>query len=157
MAPCRRRRYHSLRDVGRDLQQIAARRRDLRAGLLSPALRERLLMVVTQVNQCRYCSFVHSRLALRAGIAPAEVQALLAGALPGDVPAGESTALLYAQHWAESDALPTCEALARLQDVYGHEKAGAINAILHVIRMANLAGNTWDCLLFRLSGGRLGR
>jgi len=83
-----------------------------RRGLLSPALRERLMMAVTAVNECRYCSYVHAREALKTGIAPDEVRRLLSGTVD-DSPEDDVAALLYAQHWAESDAQPAPDAVER--------------------------------------------
>ena len=34
--------------------------------------------------------------------------------------------------------------------------SGALETVLRMIRTGNLAGNTWDYLLFRLSNGRWG-
>lgn len=71
-------------------------------------------------------------------------------------PAEEIPALLYAQHWAESDAQPDPAARQTLIDSYGQEKAEAIEMVLRMIRTGNLAGNTADYILYRLSFGRLG-
>jgi len=125
-------------------------------GLLSPAFRERLMMVVTEVNGCRYCSYYHARLALQSGISQDELRELLAGSIPPDAPHDELPALAYAQHWAEADARPDPEARQRLVEVYGGEKAEAIEIALRMIRSGNLLGNLWDYWLFRLSFGRLG-
>jgi len=125
-------------------------------GLLSPAFRERLMMVVTEVNGCRYCSYYHARLSLRAGISQNEMGELLAGSIPSDAPQDELPALAYAQHWAESNAHPDPEAQQRLVEIYGGEKAGAIELVLYMIRSGNLLGNLWDYWLFRLSFGVLG-
>ena len=156
----RRRRYHSPGELWRDLSSIVRKRRHLRramsSGLLSPAFRERLMMVVTTVNNCRYCSYAHTRLALRAGVSDEEMRDLLAGGIPRDAPANELVALAYAQHWAECNASPDDQERERVRDVYGVGTADAVEAVLHMIRTANLTGNTWDALLHRLSFGRWG-
>jgi hypothetical protein len=41
-------------------------------------------------------------------------------------------------------------------EIYGEEKAEAIEIVLRMIRSGNLLGNLWDYWLFRLSFGRLG-
>lgn len=71
-------------------------------------------------------------------------------------PQEEAVALLYAQHWADSNASPDTEATRRLEQAYGAEKAKAINIILRMIRVGNLWGNSWDCFLYRISFGRWG-
>ncbi|HEO69847.1 MAG TPA: carboxymuconolactone decarboxylase family protein [Candidatus Hydrogenedentes bacterium] len=122
---------------------------------IAPAFRERLMLAVTQVNGCRYCSFAHSRRALKEGLSQREIEALLQGSLD-DVPEAERTAVLYAQHWAETEGHPDPQAHERLIGEYGAEMAAYITAALRTIRMGNLTGNTLDWLLWRLSFGRLG-
>lgn len=77
----RRRTYPGLRPVLRDLRALLARRDLIRAAMrdrLDPAFRERLMLVVTEVNGCRYCSYVHAREALAAGIPPEQIEDLAA-------------------------------------------------------------------------------
>jgi len=68
----------------------------------------------------------------------------------------EAMAVIYAQHWAESDAHPDPEAVQRLQQAYGVEKTEAFHLMLRMIRMGNLLGNSWDYLIYRISFGRWG-
>ncbi|MFH1632852.1 MAG: carboxymuconolactone decarboxylase family protein [Chloroflexota bacterium] len=131
-------------------------RKTMRGELISQAFRERLMMVVTQVNGCRYCSYFHAQEALKAGISEGELKSLLAGAIPDDCPPEEYPALLYAQHWAESNAQPDPEVLQRLVETYGQEKSDAIHIVLRMIRVGNLMGNLGDYLLYRISFGRWG-
>ena len=126
-----------------------------REGLISQAFRERLMLAVTAVNGCRYCSYFHSRQALRSGIRTEEIRELLAGDV-ANCPQDEAVAVAYAQHWAESNAHPEPEAVERLRQTYGPGKAEAIHLILRMIRMANLLGNSWDYLIYRISFGRRG-
>jgi len=131
------------------LREIAKRK------LISLAFRERLMLAVTAVNGCRYCSYYHTKQALKGGIAAEEISGLLAGDIAG-CPEDEAVAVAYAQHWAESNAHPDPEAAKRLQRTYGLEKTEAIHLILRMIRMANLLGNSWDYLIHRISFGRKG-
>ncbi len=124
-------------------------------GLLSPAFQERLMLSVTAVNGCRYCSYFHSKQALKSGMSPEEIQQLLSGDID-NCPADEAVAIIYAQHWAESNAHPDQEAEAKLRQTYGNEKADAINIMLRMIRLGNLSGNSWDYFLYRISFGKLG-
>jgi len=113
------------------------------------------MLAVTAVNGCRYCSWVHTRRALRSGLAAEEIRDLLAGDV-ANCPLDEAVGVAYAQHWAESDAHPDPEAVHKLQQTYGPQKTGAIHLILRMIRMANLLGNSWDYLIYRMSFGRRG-
>lgn len=124
--------------------------------LISPAFRERLMMVVTEVNGCRYCSYFHAKNALTAGVSQMELRQLLDRSIPQETPADELAALTYAQHWAESDARPDPEAVRCLIDTYGQEKADAIHIVLRMIRVGNLLGNWGDYALYRLTFGLAG-
>jgi AhpD family alkylhydroperoxidase len=132
---------------GRRLKQAAKR------GLITPAFQERLMLAVTAVHGCRYCSYFHTKQALKSGLEPAEINRLLAGDVD-DCPEEEAVALIYAQHWAESDAHPDPEAVGKLERTYGSEKAKLIHSALRMIRLGNLMGNSWDYWLYRISCGR---
>ncbi len=122
---------------------------------ISPAFRERLMLAVTAVNGCRYCSYFHAGQALKSGISSAELNRMLSGDI-ADCPEDEAAAVLYAQHWAESDARPDSEAVIRLEQAYGAQKTQAIDSVLQLIRFANLLGNSLDYVIYRLSFGRWG-
>lgn len=127
----------------------------MRGVTISQAFRERLMLVVTEVNACRYCSYFHARQALVEGLSRGELETLAAGDFDASPPE-ERPALLYAQHWAESDGQPEQAARYQLDVLYGAPTAKAIDLALRVIRIGNLTGNTFDYLLFRVSGGRWG-
>lgn len=152
-----RRTYRHFRDAWADLREIVRRRAQLQRAfaLLNPAFRERLMLAVTQVNRCRYCAQAHARMALESGLEQEEIEALLRGVIEG-CPSEQALALLYAQHWAETGGKPMAEARTKLRACYGEDKAEAIEMVLRLIQTANLLGNSWDYLLYRLSGGRLG-
>jgi AhpD family alkylhydroperoxidase len=153
----RRRLYPSLGDFAADLRATMGRPRQMRAVMrgdsLDPAFRERLMLAVTAVNGCRYCSYYHARQALVVGIAPEEAEALAAGVMD-NCPPEQLPAVLYAQHWAESDGRPDPVARARIVELYGAQTTEAIELALHTIRIGNMAGNTFDYVLYRLSFGR---
>ncbi len=152
-----KRTYRSLKELFTDLCFPIRNRRKLREvrnkELLSPAFQERLMLAVTSVEGCRYCSYLHSRLALKGGVSQEEIGKLLSGDFE-DCPEEEALAVLYAQHWAESSARPDLEAVQKLRGTYGSEKSEAIHLMLRMIRLGNLLGNTWDYLLYRISFGR---
>jgi len=103
----------------------------IRGGKLVPRpFRERLMLAVTAVYGCRYCSWLHTREA--------------------------AIALIYAQHWADCDGNPDTEATRRLEQVYGAERAKVIDLILHMNRLGNIFGISWDRFLYRASFGRWG-
>jgi len=154
-----RRIYRRPAELLEDFRFIWERRPMIRRAmreLISPAFRERLMMVVTEVNGCRYCSYYHARMALRADISQDELWSLLSGSIPSNAPPEELPALAYAQHWAESNTHPDPETRQRLVEIYGEEKAEAIEIVLRMVRSGNLLGNLGDYWLYRLSFGRLG-
>jgi AhpD family alkylhydroperoxidase len=155
----KRRIYRSPTQLIADFRAIASRRREIRTLMrreaISAAFRERLMLVVTEVNGCRYCSYGHARQALTVGISQEEITALGQGMFAGS-PSEEVPALLYAQHWAEADGEPEQAARQQLVEQYGEEVAAGIELVLRMIRMGNLLGNTWDYVLYRVSFGRWG-
>ncbi len=150
--PFRKRYYRSIAALWSDLRRLAGLRGP---GSISPALRERLMLTVTAVNRCRYCAAFHGYVAQLSGLAPREISHLLEGDA-ATAPAAEIPALLYARQWAEAGGQASPELQARLATIYGDDQARAIERALCMIWIGNLLGNTWDALLFRFSGGRLG-
>lgn len=159
MKPFKRRIYHSLGELLTDLRNIVSRRKEVRAlmqgKIISPDFRERLMLVVTGVNGCRYCSYVHAREALAKGISQVEIEALGKGMFEGS-PLEEVPALLYAQHWAETDGAPDGGARNVVVERYGEQAVEVMELAMCIIRAGNLSGNTADYLLNRVSFGRWG-
>ncbi len=126
-----------------DLRQVR------QGGRVSHTFSERIMLAVTQVNGCRYCSYYHSQLALNAGISGEEVAQLLSGDFE-DVPSEECIALIFAEHYAESAGHPDPVAVQRLQDTYGPEKSADILALIRTIMIGNVYGNNFDAFQSRL-------
>jgi len=152
-----KRTYAGFADFLADARYLVRHREQLRAAmrLIDPAFRERLMLAVTQVNACRYCSEYHAKLALKTGLSQDEVRQLLDGDAD-QCPPDQLTAVLYARHWAEAAGNPDPDIRQTLIETYGTDKAVAIEMILRMITIGNLSGNTFDYILYRLSGGRLG-
>ncbi len=154
-----KRRYHGFGQFWRDLRAVWRDRRELPGILkgrsLDPKFRERIMLAITAVNQCRYCSFVHTRVALREGLRREEIDEFFQGRLE-EAPQAERTAILYAQHWAEKDGIPDADMAERLRAAYGEETAARINATLRMMRLNNLTGNTVDWILHTVSFGLIG-
>ncbi|MCJ7548516.1 MAG: carboxymuconolactone decarboxylase family protein [Anaerolineae bacterium] len=159
MKPFKRRTYRSPGQLLHDIRTATRKRGEMRSLMhgetLAAAFRERLMLAVTEVNQCRYCAYYHAKQALVEGLSESELQSLTEGEFDNS-PTEERPALLYAQHWTEADGSPDEEARARIDELYGAETADAIDLALRVIPIGNLLGNTWDGLLYRLSLGRWG-
>jgi AhpD family alkylhydroperoxidase len=154
-----RRIYHGLGELLTDLRIIMSRRKEIRSlmrgEVIAPAFRERLMLVVTAVHRCRYCSYAHAREALSRGVSQAEIEALGKGMFEGS-PSEEVPALLYAQHWAEANGEPEASVREQVVTRYGEQAVEMMELALRMIRVGNLAGNTFDYVLHRVSFGRRG-
>ncbi len=113
---------------------------------------ERIIMAVTAVNQCRYCSYYHTRVALEAGCSEQEIESIL-GSDFNCVEAFELPALAFAQHFAESRENPSRLAIKQLIRYYGQPKATQILMSCMMITFGNLFGNTVDAYETRRRGG----
>ncbi len=123
----------------------------LRKGI-SHAFAEMLRLATTSVNGCRYCSYVHSKIAMRAGITREEIDLLLKGEIGGEIDSKEAPGLLFAQHYAEYGGKPDKAMISRLIEIYGDKLAKDIITFVREIQFANLSGNTFDAFLSRLKG-----
>lgn len=152
-----KRTYAGFGDFMADVRYMLQHREQIRAAmsLIDAPFRERLMLAVTQVNACRYCSEYHAKLALKTGLSHDEVRQLLDGDA-GQCPPEQLTAVLYARHWAEAAGNPDPDIRQTLIETYGAAKVAAIEMVLRMINIGNLSGNTFDYILYRLSGGRLG-
>ena len=112
---------------------------------------ERIMMAVTQVNGCRYCSYFHTKVALKAGMEQKEIDKALLGDFD-DAPEEELAALFFAQHYAEKAGEPDEEALNCLINEYGQRKSNAILAYIRAIMIGNAWGNMFDSIGHRITG-----
>jgi AhpD family alkylhydroperoxidase len=154
-----KRTYHSLKEIAREMKFMRNNRNRIRAmmhsELLDEAFRERLMLAVTAVNGCRYCSYFHAKQALSSGISAEEIAAMNMSDVEA-CPSEQKPAILYAQHWAETNARPDPEVRQNVLAIYGAEKLEAMEMALRMIRMGNLMGNSFDAVLFKLSFGYAG-
>jgi AhpD family alkylhydroperoxidase len=143
---------HSLLQDFRDiLAHFHEFRSAVRSKRISKAFAEKIMLAVTAVNGCRYCSYGHAKTALASGVSQEEVDLLLSGEV-GHASPEEAPAVFFAQHYAESDGHPDPEMMQKLVETYGPEKARDILAHIRMITFGNLSGNTFDALLSRLRG-----
>ncbi len=147
--------FELLKDLGLVVHNPPILVKLLLSSEISHAFRERLMLVVTAANRCRYCARFHRRVATTCGLTKEDVDLFLSGVVD-HCPETEYVALGYAQNWAENNGVPEPDILSLLLDQYGEQIAMQINVILRLIRIGNLLGNSFDFILFRLSAGRLG-
>jgi AhpD family alkylhydroperoxidase len=122
---------------------------------ISRALREKVFLGVTSVNDCRWCSWLHSGIALWHGVNLDELQSLLDSDTFGAPNEREATAILFAQHFAETLRQPTPAARQTLARQFTPRQRLEIMAWIHFIYFTNLAGNSADAWLARFRGWKV--
>jgi len=124
----------------------------LRNKQISKAFIEKIMTVTTAVNGCTYCSWYHAKQAVASGISEEEVKNMLNLQFHADSNDFEIMALLYAQHFAETNRQPDDEMTQKFNDSYSRKTAGHIYLFIRLINFGNLYGNTWDAVLSRFKG-----
>lgn len=147
--------FHGPGHLQQSINHLLRNPQDLKSAFrgkrISQAFAERIMLAITGVNRCRYCSFAHAQAAASAGITSEEVARLL-GADLSQVDPSEAIALAFAIHYAENNETPAPGMVARLEEAYGIDTARDIQTLIKIITLGNLAGNTWDAFLSRLRG-----
>ena len=119
---------------------------------INKAFVEKIMLVVTAVNGCTYCAWFHAKKAVSAGINKDEVKNMLKLQFKANATKFEMLALLYAQHYAETNRKPEKEMTEKLTEFYGKKNSKHIFLIIRMIYFGNLTGNTFDAFLSRLKG-----
>jgi AhpD family alkylhydroperoxidase len=119
---------------------------------ISKAFMEKIMNVTTAVNGCTYCAWFHAKQALTIGISEEEIQNMMNLQFQADAEEFELMALLYAQHYAETNRNPDAEIKQKLMDYYGDKMANDVILVIRMIFLGNLYGNTWDAVLSRIKG-----
>jgi AhpD family alkylhydroperoxidase len=135
----------------RGIKNMKYMRKAKKKNELSPELKERIMLAVTEVNGCGICSYAHAKIALEAGLDSREIQDMLAG-ITDEVPAEELPAILFAQHYAESRGRPSQEVLERVTEIYGLSKTQGILGAIGGIMVGNAYGIPWSAFWNRLRG-----
>lgn len=108
---------------------------------ISSSFSEKIMLAVTGVNNCVYCSYLHTKTALEHGVTDKEIQAILQGEF-GTLPPDEVPGLLYAQHWTETGGNPTPKARNEVVTFYGENKTASIEYYMQLVNIGNLVSNT---------------
>jgi AhpD family alkylhydroperoxidase len=124
----------------------------LRDKVINKSFIEKIMTVVTAVNGCTYCSWYHAKQALASGLSEDEIKNMLSLQFEADASDFELMALLYAQHYAETNRNPDVEMTNKLIDTYGEITSQHVLLIIRMIFFGNLLGNTVDAFLSRING-----
>jgi AhpD family alkylhydroperoxidase len=139
-------------DIGFILKNIPRFINAIRNKDIPRSFAEKIMLVITAVNGCCYCSWFHAKQAMTSGINEDEVKEILNLQFHTRASHQELPALLFAQHYAETDRNPDKEVLDKLIDFYGEKTATDIILYIRLIYFGNLTGNTFDAFLSRLRG-----
>lgn len=115
------------------------------------APREKIMLGVTSVTGCRYCTWGHTRWAMAEGVPLEEVNQILGQqveSLEARDPA-EAAAILFAQHYAENLDRFDPESIESLRRYYSAAQAAEILAYVRAITLGSLTGNTVDAFVGR--------
>jgi len=96
---------------------------------LGKVFMKKVMTVDTAVNGCTYSTWFHTKQAVTSGISETEVRNMLNLQFKADASDFDVTALLFAQHYAETNRKPDKNMTKRLFDFYGDKTAK------HVISM----------------------
>ena len=140
-----------IQDVTNMLRNGSKMKETAKAERISKQFAENIMLACTTVNECIYCEWAHSKVALEVGSTVQEIEQVLALQFD-NLPEDQIIALTFAQHYAESEGKPSKKALQKLGAYYGSQKSQDIVNYLNMIKMGNLLGNTIDAFESRLRG-----
>ncbi len=126
-------------------------KRNRREQIVSEQMIERLMLAVTEVNDCALCSYAHTNMALDMGLAQEEIESLLSGS-DLFVQPEEATAILFVQGYAEDHGVLTIERYHNLIGTYGKEKSEVILAAAQGMMVGNIIGLPLSALTSRFKG-----
>ena len=148
-------RFYTLQTFFGDLKDlvvhIPALISTIRNKRISRPFAEKIMLSVASVNECSYCSYLHSQTALKGGVSEKEINKLLEQEI-GDFPEDETVALAFAQHYAEAEKKPDPEAERRFHSYYGPQISKDIVNYMRIVNFFTLVGNTAYAFLSRLRG-----
>jgi len=123
-----------------------------RNGELEDKFMERIMLAVTEVNECAICSYAHTKRALESGMSNEEIQKILAG-IKDDIPDDEVAAVMFAQHYADTRGHPTGISWQRIVKIYGKSRSMGILGAIRTIMIGNTYGIPWSSFINRFRGG----
>ena len=145
-------------NVFRTVAGVAASGRVLLSALFRPkipaALREKIMLGVTSITDCRYCQWGHTHWAMAHGVPLEEVNQILGNqveSLKAKDPA-EAAAILFARHYAEHLDQFDPGSIENLRTFYSNAQVAEILAYVRAITFGSLTGNTVEAFLDRFRG-----
>ena len=127
---------------------IVKHRKDIK--LIDKNFSSSIMLAVTEVNGCFYCTYYHVNIAFKTGSNDEELESLLSGDLK-TTKKEQHVALLFAQHYADVHGLYDKEMFKHVIEVYGEKQARGILSTIRLIMMGNAYGIAVNCFKLRLS------
>jgi AhpD family alkylhydroperoxidase len=119
---------------------------------IDPGFREELMLAVSKLNDCRYCSWGHHEWAQISGV-PNEELAQLEQLDPAGFDRRKWLAISYVRALVKENFQRMQPELRRaMQHRYSAREIRQIELIARVMDMGNRGSNTWDAMLSRLRG-----
>ena len=122
--------------------------------LISKNFRSNIMLAVTEVNGCIYCSYYHTKIALESGTTKKEMEGLLSGEL-SKAKKEEYIALMFAQHYADANGIYSKESYKEVLNTYGESVTNGILSNIRMIMMGNAYGIAANCLKLRLTNKKV--
>ena len=118
----------------------------------SAALREKVFLGVTSINEARYCKWAHTHWSMDQGVTLEEVKQILARPVESSnvKDSADTAAVRFGRTYAERLDKVDANAATALLRYYDEEQADEILAYVRFITFTNLLGNTADDFLNRL-------
>jgi AhpD family alkylhydroperoxidase len=107
--------------------------------LMNLPWKERIMLAVTEVNQCGMCSWMHTNISLKAGMSQEEISTLLSGTYD-HVPEKQLLSVLYAQNFAANKEQYNPKMKQAMLETYGKPRTRMIENAMNVITMTNSMG-----------------
>ncbi len=114
------------------------------------SLREKIMLAVSSVNECRYCQWGHTYLATAQGVSLEEINQVLGYQSLEAQDDAEAAAILFAEDYAENLDRSDPAMIENLRRYYSDEQVAEILAYVRAITLGNLTGNSLDALLDRV-------
>jgi AhpD family alkylhydroperoxidase len=119
---------------------------------LDPGLREELMLAVSKLNDCRYCSWGHHEWAHIAGV-PEDELAQIEQMDPIHFDRRKWLAISYVRELVNARfGSVSGDLLREMQTNYSKREIAEIVLVAKVMDMSNRGANTWDSMLSRLRG-----
>lgn len=123
---------------------------------MDPALREELMLTVSELNQCKYCTWAHHEWANLEGVSDAEL-ASLENLNAQEFDRRKWLAISYVRALVSANFGPVDAKLQKEVDAtYSPQDIQNIQVVTKVMDLGNRTGNTWDALVSRMQGGPVG-